>query len=167
MRIQRIAFALFTLLFLFTSFVPSPKGFPYQSDEGKLSVVFPGDFTTERTEGNNNYTVKTSCAFNNQTYFVSYTIHAMELTDPLELAEVSYDSFITALNGVLMSKAEWKIKEKRGIKAIIDLPETDTKLDYRVIIVGNIQYQLIALAANNDFNEKDAGSFFKSFKMQE
>jgi hypothetical protein len=166
MKIQRTALALFTLLFLFTSFAPSPKGFPYQSEEGKLSVVFPGDFTTERTEGNNNYTVKTTCTYNNQTYFVSYTMHSLELTDPLDLAETSYDSFITALKGVMISKAEWTVKEHKGIKAMIDLPENSSKLDYRVIIVGNIQYQLIALAANIDYNEKDAESFFKSFKIE-
>lgn len=166
MRIQRTALALFALLFLFTSFAPSPKGFPYQSNEGKLSVVFPGDFTTERTEGDNNFTVKTSCNVNNQTYFVSYTMHSLELTDPLDLAETSYDSFITVLKGVMVSKAEWKVKEHKGIKAMIDLPDNGSKLEYRVIIVGNIQYQLIALAANIDYNDKDAASFFKSFKME-
>jgi len=166
MRIQRTALALFALLFLFTSFAPSPKGFPYQSKEGKLSVVFPGDFTTERTKGNYHVTVKTTCMYNNQTYFVSYTIHSLELTDPLDLAEASYDSFITAVKGVMISKTEWKVKELEGIQAMIDLPESGSKLDYRVIIVGNIQYQLIALAANIDYNEKGAGSFFKSFKIE-
>lgn len=166
MRILKTAISLFAFLFIFTSFTISPKGFPYQSEEGKLSVVFPGDYTTERTEGNNNYTVKTTCTYNNQTYFVSYTMHSLELTDPLDLAEASYDSFITALKGVMISKTEWTVKEHKGIQALIDLPENGSKLEYRVIIVGNIQYQLIALAANIDYNEKDAESFFKSFKIE-
>jgi len=166
MKINNFAFVLITALFLFTSFTQAQKGYPYKSTEGKLSIVFPGDFVTEQLKSEDNVTIKTSCTVDDQTYFVTYTLHTLELTEPVELAEVSYDSFIKAVGGKLLSKSEWKIKKNVGIKARIELPKDESLLEYRVIIVGDIQYQVIALAAETLYDEGTAAAFFKSFKLQ-
>ena len=47
----------------------------------------------------------------------------------------------------------------------MDLTENDVLLEYRVILIGNIQYQLVAMAATSDYDEKAADKFFKSFKL--
>lgn len=157
---------LLSALILLAAFAPAKK-FLYDSSEGRFSVVFPAEYATERDEGEDVATIKTSCNLDGQTYFASYSLHQLEMTDPMEMAEVSYDSFIKAVGGVLQSKSDWKVKEHTGLIAVMNLSDESVLLEYRVILVGNIQYQLVVLAATGDYDAKAAGNFFDSFKLKD
>lgn len=165
MKTIKTSFLLFILFSFFASFTPAKKGVPYQSAEGKLSVVFPAAYETDRSEDDDKITVKVSCTVDGQTYFASYTLHKIEITDHQEMAEVSYDSFITSVKGSLISKSEWKIKDNIGLKAIMVMPDEDNRIEYRVMLVDSFQYQLVVFAPSGTYNEKEAAVFFKSFKL--
>ena len=82
-----------------------------------------------------------------------------------DLAQVSCDSFVKTVGGDLVSNEEWKIKDNSGLIAKINIPASDVKIEYRVFVKDFIQYQLVVLAANSNFDEKAAANFFKSFKL--
>jgi hypothetical protein len=81
------------------------------------------------------------------------------------MAQVSYDTFLSSIGGKEILKSAWDIKKNIGLKAIIDMPEDETRLEYRVILVGNIQYQLVVLAINSVYDGQAAAAFFDSFKL--
>ncbi len=153
------------VLILSISYLHAQKSFNYSSDEGKFSIKFPGEYTETVVEKETAKTVKNQCEKDGINYLASYTLHYLEITDHLDMAEVSLESFTEAVQGIIITRTEWKVKKHEGLRALIDLPDNGKKLEYRVILVGNIQYQLIAFAANDIFNEDDINSYFKSFKL--
>lgn len=165
MNIFKTTLILITAFIMTTAFAPAKKKFIFKPEEGKLSVIFPAEYTSDRDEGENVTTIKTSCTLDGQTYFASYSLHQVEITEHKEMAEVSYDSFIKAINGVLVSKSDWIVNNYEGIKAVMNIPTENVKLEYRVVLAGNIQYQLVVMASGADYDEKMADAFFNSFKL--
>jgi len=149
----------------FTSSVQAQKRYQFTTDEGNFKIKFPVEFTTERTEKESATTTKTSCTVDDQTFMASYTLHETELIDHIEMAEVSAESFGESINGTLQSKTDWTVNNHTGLIAIFDLPEVEAKVEYRVVLVEQIQYQVIVLAKNINYNEEMAADFFKSFKL--
>ena len=145
---------------------PTAKGFKFTSEEGKFSIVFPSSFQSETiTQENNTKTVKISAEAKNQNYMATYTIHQMEMNNPGSLAQTSLDAFVEAAKGTVQNQSEWKIKNNPGIKSIILLDGQDAKIEYRVIIVGKIQYQVIIVSPNKLWDQKAADVFYKSFSL--
>jgi hypothetical protein len=142
------------------------KNYPYDSNEGKFSIEFPGEFTVDREDKDKVSTIKINCDYEGQTYFASYSLHKIEMVDHEEMAEVSFDSFHAAVGGEVLMKDEWKVDGNTGLMAEIDLAENSVTITYRVILVGNIQYQLIVMAEYSDYDKKLANKFFKSFELK-
>jgi hypothetical protein len=166
MKTLKSSLLLLSVFILVTSFTPAKKKFIFDSDEGRFSVIFPAEYTTETEKGEGVTTIKTSCTLKGQTYFASYSLHEIKMVDHKEMAQVSYDSFMKAVGGELRSKTEWKVGDHSGLMAVMELVESSVKLEYRVVLVGNIQYQLVVMAPNADYNEKGAAKFFKSFTLK-
>ena len=82
------------------------------------------------------------------------------------MADISVDTFGKAINATSSSKTEWNVGDYKGLTAIYELDESNVKVEYRVILIGQIQYQIIYLAAKENYNEKVAGKFFNSFKLK-
>ena len=158
-------FLIVSIVLLTAAFMPAGKGNVYSTKEGKFSVTFPAAFKTEITEQESAKTIKTSAAVGDQTYFASYTLHEVEMTDPESLAETSLEAFTEATGGTLSDKNAWKIKAHNGLKAIITLEEQDAKIQYHVILVGQLQYQIIVVGPEASWEQKPADGFFKSFKL--
>lgn len=144
---------------------PPEKGFYYSSSAGNFSIVFPTQYKIETTDNGDSETVKISSTSNEQTYFASYTVHSVELTDLKELAEVSLNTFSEQLGATVSEQSEWKVNKNSGLKATMNMAEQDIKVQYFVIIVEQVQFQLIVLAKNSSFDQKAADAFIKSFKL--
>ena len=140
--------------------------YPLKSAEGKMSVVFPGAFETEKTENDEIKIIKMSATVGEQTFFASYSVHSLALTDRESLAKISLESFIETTGGTLTSNKSWKLKGEKGIIAEIELAEQAARLIYQVILIGSIQYQIVVVAPNEAWNQKSANRFVKSFKVQ-
>jgi len=149
-----------------TSMIYAQKDFLYKTNEGKFSVKFPGEYQETIEDGETAKTVKIQCNIDDHTYLASYSLHKIEMTDHEEMAGISLESFNDAVGGNILSKEEWKVKKHFGLKANIDLPENESKLEYRVILIGNTQIQLIALAAYDNYDEAVVKAFYKSFKLK-
>ena len=167
MKTMKSSLLLLSVFILFTSFAPAKKKFVYDSAEGRFSVIFPAEYASDTEEGEAVTTTKVSCVLDGQTYFASYSVHQVEITGQKEMAEVSYDSFIKAVNGEPISKMEWSVGEYAGLAAVMSMDESSVKLEYRVVLAGNIQYQLVVMAPDEDYDEKAAAKFFNSFILKQ
>ena len=152
---------LISFAFASISTTTPPKGFNYSSREGKFSVVFPAQYTVDAKEN----TIKISATSNEQTYYASYTIHNVELTNRKELAEISLNSFSDILKSPIIEQSDWKTNKNTGLQATLNMQEKNIKIKYYVVLVGQIQYQMIVMAENALFDQKAADAFVKSFKL--
>jgi hypothetical protein len=160
--------ALFFLFIGFTSLQPSiGDSETYSSKDGKFRVTFPGAYEETVGEGEDQKTVKINFVQGEHILFASYTLHETEITDHQDMAEVSLDSFVEAVNGDLISKSEWKVKGNSGLQSVmtIESEEKIIKIDYRVVLVGQLQYQLVSIAPTDDYDTKMSDKFFKSFQI--
>ncbi len=155
------------ILLFAVSYLHAQKSFVYDSEEGKLEIKFPCKFIEKENESETSRTVEIQCEKDGYSYFASFSIHKIDMGNPLEIAEISLESFTKALKGIVITRTEWKVRKHEGIAAIIDMPDYGSKLEYRIILVGNIQYQLFVVAANNIYDEKTVDTFFKSFILKE
>ena len=156
---------LLCVVFLTSAVVPPAKGYKYSSKEGKMTVSFPSEYEVTTTDAESAVTVKVSAVEGERTYFASYTLHDTPLSDREGLAQVSLDSFNETLKGTIINQSTWSLKGQKGLYAKITIPDLDAKIDYHVILVGQIQYQLVVLATQPQWDQKKADAFVKSFKM--
>lgn len=157
-----------TTLFIIFSVSLSSQSYAQklESPEGKFSVQFPCTYKTESTEGDVQTTHKYTCDKDNVTFFVGYTVHEIDIIEHEELAQVSVDSFLEAVDGEKVSQEEWKVRKNPGLKAVMTINEGAVLVNYQVVLVDHLQYQLVVLAAKDDFDERAAQKFFKSFKLE-
>jgi hypothetical protein len=149
------------------STTPTPaKKVKYTSTEGKLKVVFPDAYTTTEMNDDGVRTLKTQAQLDEKLFFVAYTLHETELDDHYNLATISLESFAEALSSDIIEQSDWKIKKNIGKRAMLYSSEEKLKGEYRAVIVGQIQYQLIAISSVDSWDEKLAKKFIKSFKIK-
>ena len=141
--------------------------YEFKSVEGKCTVTFPGEYNIDSDETEYAKVVKVMCNTDSHTFLLSYSLHKNEMVDHQNMAEVSYDSFIEAVGGQELSKEEWEINGQKGLKATIEMPANNSKVDYRVILVGEIQYQLASIASNQNYDEAAIAAFNDSFDFEE
>ncbi|MDG1333200.1 MAG: hypothetical protein P8P74_12775 [Crocinitomicaceae bacterium] len=164
---KRIIFgsALLILLIGVTSLAPSQKH-KYKSKEAKLSVTFPAEFETS-TETKSNYTsVKTQAIVDEMIFLLIHSEHESDVSDHEGLAEISLNAFMDGIGTTPTEKSKWLVKKNSGLKATFDVEDKDLVGDYRVILVGQIQYQITAVAPKSAWDEEKAMKFFKSFKVK-
>lgn len=141
---------------------PAKGGEKISWNDGKISIVFPGTVVTETNESEDATTMNASSTVDDVTYFFGWTLHKLELTDPVALAEVSLESFTTAAGGKITKREKYMYKKHEGISAHISLGESGYII-YKVIIIGQDQIQLVVASEKDEFGSTTT-KFFKSFK---
>lgn len=164
---KRIIFssALLLLLVGVTSLAAPSTKVKYSSSEAKLSVTFPGEFTTTEKVDESYRSSKTMANIEGVVYYVSYTIHDNDMADGESLAKVSLDAFVNGLEGEVTEESRWVVNKNNGFQAKLKVVEKDLVGEYRVVIMNQIQYQITVLAPEGLWDSKKAKKFFKSFKV--
>lgn len=147
-----------------TIVTPGGKWYKFTSEDGKISISFPAEPAKDKTEAEEAVTHKVSVTEGTTTYFFGYTYHENELADAKELAQVSLDSFTEAVGGTIKSQGVYKYKKNEGLEAKITI-EDQGYIMYKVIIIGQVQYQLVVINTVDEFGP-DADKFFNSFKIK-
>ncbi|MCD4735047.1 MAG: hypothetical protein K8R53_03300 [Bacteroidales bacterium] len=147
-----------------SAFTPVPGGKKYSSKASKASIVFPEEFKVERDENKSPVTTKVSAEVGENVFMFSYTNHEVTLDDPYHLAEVSLQSFQETLQGEVVKMTDYFYDDYKGRDAIFDVLGTEVTIYYRVLIVGQIQYQMVVVDQQGDILKKK-DKFFKSFKI--
>ena len=88
MKILKTSLLLISVFIIASAFAPAKK-VVYKNEEAKFEVAFPGEYTVETEPGENVTTVKIICTTDGITYFASYSLHELTITDHIELADVS------------------------------------------------------------------------------
>jgi hypothetical protein len=148
--------------FLAVSFAPTDVKKVFSTTEGKMKIEFPGDYEVSKIDEN---TTKIESVVVNMSYLCTYTINNESVEDPEVLAQSSLDGFNGVFKGTINSKTVWKIQKHKGLKAEIDVPTLKVKVQYHVVLVENIHYQLVVISGVNEFDQKKADAFSKSFRM--
>jgi hypothetical protein len=164
---KRIIFssALLILLVGITSLAPATK-YTYTSDEAGCSVTFPAEFSTTEKDQEDYRSIQTQVVADEMVYMLICTVHNIELTETDDLTEVSMDAFMGSLGGTSKGKTTWKVKKNSGLQSKFEASEEGLYGDYRVLIKGQIQYQIVAVSPTASWNQKKADAFFKSFKLK-
>ena len=159
--------SLILILFIGVSSLAPAKKYKYTSEEGKLSVTFPSDYSTSEETQEKYKSVQAQAISDEMVFLAIYTIHEEDITQSKEqLSEISFDAFMEGLNGTPTGKTSWKVKKNSGLKSAYEVPEKDLIGEYRVVLVGQIQYQITAVSPKGSWDEQKAQKFFKSFKVK-
>lgn len=164
---KRILFggSLLILLIGVTSLAPAKKH-KYTSSEAKLSVTFPSEFKTDIVNKVDYRSVKTQAISEEMVFLVIFSEHGSDMGDTEELAEVSLGAFLEGVEATSKNKTSWKVNNSSGLKSTFEAPEKDLIGEYRVVLIGQIQYQITAVSSKEAWDEKKAKKFFKSFKIK-
>lgn len=156
---------IFILFLMASAFAPAKKGSLYTSPDAAYSVVFPGTFTVEKSEGESYITTKVMGEADGINYMTSSTIHETDLSSSSNLEQVSLDAFSNQIAGNVIATSTWKSKNLVGLKANIISEANNMEMEYIVAIDGNIQYQFIVFTNISAYNTKAAKTFFKSISF--
>lgn len=156
-------FALLLSLILF-SFAPSKRS-TFTSEDGLVSITFPTDFTTDKNSNENVNRTKAQGALNDQLFVIGYAQHLNKMVEHEEMADVSLKSFVETLGAEVTKQEVWEYKKNKGIHAWLKGDNNELVGEYKVILIGQNQFQLISVAEPSKWDEKAAAKFFKSFKL--
>jgi hypothetical protein len=154
---------LFLLFLIGTSTVSIAKGYKYTSQDAKFSITFPVPFQTE--EGEDGKVASIMATVDNLTFLVYHTRHTSNFEDPIEAASLSVKAFNNSLGGNLKTSVAWMVKKHQGLKNEIEIEEEKALVEYRVIVIGSVQIQVVAIGTIADWNPKMIKKFFKTFKL--
>lgn len=111
-------------------------------------------------------TYKVSSQKDKIVFFANYTIHELELADAEQLSKTSLEAFNEAVEGEIVSSGDWKVGSSKGLQAVIEMSATKHKVNYRAILVGNIQYQLVVFSEAENWNQQLSNDFMQSFTLK-
>jgi hypothetical protein len=158
----------FALLLISTSWSIAQNSWTKYAPSGcNFSALVPGEAAKESTAVENGKIYKAVGTVEGVTYLASCSAFDFDLGDPIEQAQVGIDAFSEQLGGVIKNQKEWKVGKNMGAVAIIQAEEKGLSTEYRVLILGNKMYQMVAAWSTGDeIPTKDIKKFMKSFKLQ-
>jgi hypothetical protein len=150
---------------------------PFISKAGKFMVTFPGLPTEsiQNTPGElgDITTHLLSYSQGNKVYDVSYTDYPEEYTPSLDAEKIvknARDSAVEKLNGSVDSEKQFSVDNSSGLEFMITARDPENQpvtLKARMFMVGNLFYQVWAMAPKDQANEAEMNRFLDSFKLIE
>lgn len=167
MKHLHLLFAI-TFLLINTAWAAAPEADgkeKYSSKVGQVSIYFPGSFDEEKKveDYGDSYTVKSLVG--DDAYMLSFVIHSSDLStsNMKELAQISLDAFADEIGGRKSGEKDYIYKGNEGRMCDIKM-DNGLFIRYKCVIIGQIQYQLIAIVSDRSASSDDMTSFFDSFK---
>lgn len=142
----------------------TPAKFKYESEKFKVSISFPVAYTESEEPTEHGVTLKVLATKDDNSFFLGVTLHETEMTGHKDLAAVSLESFTNTLQGTEVMRQTYKKGSHEGLDATIQIPDKGAWVFYRVILVGQFQYQVVSIQ-NSEVQTKDTKKFMKSFKF--
>ena len=155
---------LLVLLIGASSLAPS-ETHTYTSEEGRITVDFPAEFKTSEKVEEDYRSVQAQAISGDMVFFVDYTVHQENLSNSQPLIEISVNAFMKKMAATPQKKKTWKVNGVKGSKSFFESEEKKLVGEYRVVIIGQIQYQVAAVGPTDSWDAKKAKKFLKSFKI--
>lgn len=80
------------------------------------------------------------------------------------LAQTSLNTFAEEVGGKVIHETDYHYDDYKGRSAEIEMEEEGATLYYKVILVGQIQYQMVVVTQSGDVT-KQKDKFFNSFRI--
>lgn len=144
--------------------VSAQKWVKYKDADCKCKIKFPTTPEKTKTEKDEATTYKVSAQVGDQTYFFGYTKHEVTMVDHENMAHISLEAFNEQLKGQVVNERPWEISKATGRQATINLTEQSAVCMYKVVLIGQMQYQAVVIAPISTVDKDGAKTFFDSFK---
>lgn len=131
--------------------------------EGNVKIDFPAKYSVTSEKKPKTNIIKAKGYVGKNQFICVTTIYREKLLDHYNLAKKSVPAFQKSVTGVLFAEQDWNYaKGIQGREALVSISKT-SKIYYRVIFIGQTQYQLMVV--NSDGNIKGhIDAFFDSFE---
>ena len=168
MKTLHVLFAI-SFLFLQSAWAATPVAEgneKYSSSLGKVSIYFPGSFNEEVTNESYGESHTVKALVGDDAFMMSFVIHKNDLSaagSMKDMAQVSLDAFAEALGGTRSNEKDYIYRGHEGRGCDIKM-ENGMFVRYKCVIIGQIQYQLIAIVSDKSASADKMENFFDSFK---
>lgn len=154
----------FSIGLIFSALLQEPV--KYINEEAGFTIDFPSppQETETMKEGNPSYKIKASSG--NANFAVYAKVNMGNIDHILGGTEQSLQAFCEAYSGVTESRSNFTMSGKTGIEAKISAQDS-AKVNYRVIIIGKVHFQLMIISRNVFAPDSVVNRFFDSFKITE
>lgn len=104
------------------------------------------------------------------TYMAKIFVMNSEVKNPNAMAKKTLHEMATKLGGAVTAEEEWSHGKSMGVKGLIDVPDKGEgkpamKVECIVIVVGKIQYQMVAMGPAELYEDAVAEHFLASFGL--
>ncbi|MEM1218184.1 MAG: hypothetical protein AAGH79_04705 [Bacteroidota bacterium] len=157
-------FIICTIVLGFSFRMTSADWQTFSSEEYACSVELPAPWQVDTTtEANGSKRLRLETESEKHSYLLTFTKYPMStrLFMRERLAESTRNSLVTALGGELQSADDWKIGEYVGKRGL--LKDGDREIEYRVVIIGQIQYQFLVFSKEEKLTNRESKQVFNSF----
>lgn len=144
---------------------------PYHSDEGKFSVLFPGEPEKELQQVNTSIGplefIMYQAGSEKIGFIVGYVDYPKQMFENVVLEKMldgARDGAVQNVNGTLKYEKVLDLHGNPGRELEINVPNKAT-VKVRIILIGNRLYQVMAVSESKKALKKNCPKFFDSFKV--
>jgi len=171
---KTLTYTLVVILYLtttafITNDLPRNKGkwVKYESEEAKIKIKFPGeiDVTDEVLDNGAHHISVKHQPLSGKMYMLDVIKHVEDLSTEENLDQISLDAFFANMNIEHAIAKDWDLKGNIGRQSKVVVDEMEITIDYRVVIIGQQQIQVVVVAPSSQWDQKVVNKFFMSLKL--
>ncbi len=137
----------------------------FNSSTGNCAINFPSSFAkAEKTTANGMKTGFAKTKKDGKMFVFKYLIHndAIRRTNASKFNEISALGLAQAMKGTQKKETKFNYKNYEGLETLVYISSKKLYVFYRVVLIGNIQYQFYVISSSANKNT-DINNFFDSF----
>jgi hypothetical protein len=145
-----------------------PKGgdwIKYFSKPGFVEIYFPVQYDNNFQETADGKTTTVSAKNGGTEYLLIWTILKDNAPTGYDASKTAMSKFKDSYKGEIKEEDKFKMEKTEGVEALILIPDKNLTLNYKVIIVNKIMYQIAVFSPTATINKKDVSKFMKSFDI--
>jgi len=137
----------------------------YFSKPGFVEIYFPTIFESNFQATNEGKITTVTAKDGGAEYLLKWTILPDNSTSNYAGAKTAMLKFKDSYKGEVKEEDKFKMKKTEGAEAMILIPEKNLTVNYKVIIVNSIMYEVAVFSPTAAINKKNVNKFLKSFEI--
>jgi len=137
----------------------------YFAKPGNVEIYFPVQYDNNFKETSEGKVTTVTAKDGSTDYLLIWTILKDNAPTGYEASKTAMLKFKDAHKGEIKEEDKFKSKKCEGVEATILIPSQSLTVNYKVIIVNKIMYQIAVISPTATINKKDVSKFMKSFEI--
>lgn len=137
----------------------------YFSKPGFVEIYFPVQYENKFQETTDGKVTTVTATSGETKYMLIWTILKDNAATDFAASKAAMTKFKDSYNGQVKEEDKFKMKKCEGVEALILIPEKNLTLNYKVIIVNKIMYQIAVISPTASIDKKNVNKFMKSFEI--